>query len=137
MDDSEARRTPENRGGQLYPMNSIIAHIETSDQAVAAERSLREAGWEGDDVIVASGEEVIEVSGTAQAGRGFLQRLASSFPSEEAEIVKEFKDAAARGIWAILVKAETDVRRSAATAILNQSGAYGLRFYGKHVITDI
>lgn len=118
-------------------MDSIIAHIANGDQAAAAETALREAGWEGDDVVAASGEEVTQVSGTAQASRGFLEKLTAAFPSEEADIENEFKEAAARGTWAIMVKAETDDRRAAATSILKANGAYGLRHYGKRVITDM
>ncbi len=137
MDGNEARRTPETRGGRLYPMDAIIAHIDDGDQAAAAEIALRDAGWERDDVITASGEEVLQVSGAAQADRGFLQRIAAAFPSEEADIENEYKDAAARGVWAMMVKARTDDRRVAATSILKAHGAYGLRHYGKRVITDI
>ena len=137
MDGNEARRTPESRGGRLYPMDAIIAHIDDGDRAAAAETALRDAGWEGDDVVAASGEEVTQVSGAAQAGRGFLERIAAAFPSEEADIENEFKEAAARGVWAMMVKAETDEQRAAAAAILKAHGAYGLRHYGKRVITDI
>ncbi len=136
MGDDAARRTPESRGGQLYPMDSIIAHIDDGAQA-AAEAALREAGWESDDVVVASGDEVTQVSGAAQAGRSFMQRLTAAFPSEEANIENEFKEAAARGSWAIMVRAETDERRAAATSILKANGAYGLRHYGKRTITDM
>lgn len=139
MGGNEARRTPESRGGRLYPMDSIIAHIDDGDQAAAAETALRDAGWEGDDVVAASGEEVTQVSGAAQASRRFLERISAAFPSEEADIENEFKDAAARGTWAIMVKTETetDDRRAAATSILKANGAYGLRHYSKHVITDM
>lgn len=137
MGDDEARRTPEIRGGRLYPMDSIIAHIGDGEQAAAAEAALRDAGWEGDDVVTASGERVTQVSGTTDASRGFLDRLTAAFPSEEANIENEFKEAAARGTWAIMVTAETDERRSAATTILRANGAYGLRHYGKRVITDM
>lgn len=136
MDSGETRRTPESRLGSLYPMDSIIAHIDEA-QAAAAEAALREVGWEGDDVVVASGEGVTHVSGAAQGGRTFLQRIAGAFPSEETEIENEFKGAAARGAWAIMVKAETADRRAAATAILKAHGAYGLRHYGKRVITKL
>lgn len=81
MDDSEAKRTPGSQLGSLYPMDSIIAHINDGDHA--AEAALREAGWEGDDVVTASGDEVTRVSGAAQGGRTFLQRIAATFPSEE------------------------------------------------------
>ncbi len=137
MDDKEVRRTPESHGGRLYPMDAIIAHIDNGDRAAAAETALRDAGWATEDVIAASGEEVIEVSGAAQAGRGFLERIAAAFPSEEDDIENEFKDAAARGAWAMMVKTETDDRRATATSILKANGAYGLRHYGKNVITDM
>lgn len=137
MGGNEEQRTPESRGRRLYPMDSIIAHIDDGVQAAAAETALREAGWKGDDIVAASGEEVIQVSGTAQTGRTLLQRIAAAFPSEEADIEMEFKDAAARGMWAIMVKTETEDRRVEATSILKANGAYGLRHYGKRVITDM
>lgn len=137
MSDNDARRTPENRGGQLYPMDSIIAHIGDGERATAAEAALREAGWEGEDVVAASGEEVTRVSSTVQASRTFLQRLAAAFPSEETAIENEFKAAAARGSWAIMVKTPTDEQRDTATSILKAHGAYGLRHYGKRVITEM
>lgn len=117
MGGQDAQRTPESRGGRLYPMDSIIAHIDDGDRAAAVESALRDAGWDGDDVIAASGDEVIQVSGAAQAGRTFLERLAAAFPSEEAAIEDEFKEAAARGAWAIMVKTPTEDRRAAATSI--------------------
>lgn len=137
MGNDEARRTPESRGGRLYPMDSIIAHIEDGNQAAIAAAKLREAGWDADDVVIASGDEVTEVSGAAQAGRKFMQRIAAAFPSEEADIENEFKDAANHGTWAIMVRTESDDRRAAATSILKANGAYGLRHFGKHVITDM
>ena len=36
-----------------------------------------------------------------------------------------------------MVKAESADRRTAATSILKAHGAYGLRHYGKRVITDL
>lgn len=137
MGDSKERRTPETSGGRLYPMDSIIAHIGDGDQAVVAEAALRQAGWAADDIVAASGEEVTRVSDISQASRKFMERMAAAFPSEEADIENEFKEAAKRGTWAIMVKTETEDRRAAATSILKAHGAYGLRHYGKHVITDI
>ena len=137
MDDADARRTLESRMGSLYHYKSIIAHIDDGDSAAAAEAALRGAGWEGDDVVVASGEEVIKVSGAAQSGRTFLQRIAGAFPSEENPIENEFKEAAARGAWAMMVRAETDDRRATATSILTAHRAHGPRHYGKRVITDL
>lgn len=137
MDNDNPGRVPESRMGSLYPIQSIIAHIDDGDSAAAAEAALRKAGWEGDDVVVASGEEVTRVSTAAQGGRSLLQRIAGFFPSEESQIENEFKEAAARGAWAVMVKAETDVRRDEATSILKAHRAYGLRHYGDRVITDL
>jgi len=137
MDDSQARRTPESRMGSLYPIHSIIAHIDDRDHAAAAETALRAAGWEGDDVVVASGEEVTRVSTDAGDGRSLLQRIGRAFPSEESQIENEFKEAASRGAWAVMVRAETDARRDEATSILKSHRASGLRHYGDRVITDL
>lgn len=137
MGDTEAPRIPERQMGSLYPLHSIIGHLDDGSAAAAAESALREAGWEGDDVVAASGEEVTRVSGAAPAGRTLLQRIVAAFPAEETEIENEFKAAAARGAWAIMVRADTDDRRAAAASILKAHGAYGLRYYDNHVIIDL
>jgi len=137
MSDELPRVIPAHRMGSLYPTGSIIAHLADADRAAAAEGALREAGWADDEVSTASGEQVIRVEQAARDGRSLLQRIVGAFPSEETQIENEFKEAAARGAWAIMAKAETDERRDRARDILRAHGASGLRHYGKRVITDL
>ncbi len=66
-----------------------------------------------------------------------FQKIGAAFPSEETVIETEFTVAAARGAWAMMVKAETQEQRATAVSILRAHHGNGLRYYGDRVITDL
>lgn len=137
MDETTERPHPGSRMGSFYPLHSVIAHIDDGGRAAAAETALLDAGWEAEDVLRLSGEEVTRNAGDFEGGRSLLQRIGAAFPSEETQIENEFKDAAARGAWMLFAKAETGEKRARARSILLEHGGYGLRHYGDRVITDL
>lgn len=135
--ETSRRPHPGSRQGSLYPLHSIVAHIDDGYRGAAAEAALRQAGWSRDEVLLQSGEEVTREADDFEKGRSLLQRIGAAFPSEETEIEKEFKDSAARGVWMLFAKAETDEARMTACAILRRHGGYGMRHYGARVITTL
>jgi len=66
-----------------------------------------------------------------------FQKIGEAFPLEETAIENEFTLAAARGAWAMMVKAETQEQRATAVSILRAHHGYGLRYYGDRVIADL
>ena len=137
MDDTTMTPHPGSRLGSLYPLHSIVAHIDDAARAAAAEAALLAAGWRDVDLRRRSGEEVVREAAAFECGRTLFQRLAALFPSEETVIEKEFKEAAARGAWMLFVRAETGDRRATARRILRGQHACGLRYYDDRVIVSL
>jgi hypothetical protein len=70
--------------GVFYPVHYIVAVFENLATAKRAERSLREASFHSDDVLVASGQEFIDFENRETGvGGAIMQGLSRFFKTEQ------------------------------------------------------
>ena len=86
--------------GIFYPTGYVLSVFADSDRAAQAVSALRAAGFETDDLVVASGTDVLEYSRQMRANRGLFSRFehfVSGLYGDEATLADELVQLAERG----------------------------------------
>ena len=126
--------------GSFYPTNYVLAVFEHNADAAQAGDKLRSAGFAADDVIVASGKEVVEHEKIAKSEQGIFARLGEQWSrlytdeSADANALIEF---ARKGAAFVLVYAPEDADTTRAGDVLRAHHPPVLRKYGKLAITEL
>ena len=124
-------------GGQFYPRDDMLAVIDDRTAAEGAVQALKEAGVSEEDVDLVDGTWFGEAIRGMRERRGVLARLATLLPTDESMLVRRYVEEADRGHSIIVVHAEQPEEVTRAAQVLRGHGAYGIRHYGRHVITDL
>jgi len=128
------------RFGVFYPTHHTVAVLPDGTAARAAEDALERAGWAPSDVHRYSGAQVMEERRHFLEHRTVSDRLAalvSTVVADEREARDEYLDAAARGAHFLLVHTVSQEGVQRARIILDGHGAWGMRYYGDSVVTDL
>ncbi|MEP6780283.1 MAG: hypothetical protein ABJC26_10360 [Gemmatimonadaceae bacterium] len=126
--------------GSFYPKNYVLAVYNNDADAATAAANLRAAGFAHDDVIVASGKEVVEHEKELKSEQGIFAKLGAQWSklytdeSADANALVEF---AKKGSPFVLVYAPEDNETTRAGDILRALHPTVLRKYGNLAITEI
>jgi hypothetical protein len=136
---SGPERTPSSFGS-VYPQDDIVAVIADGAEAGRAVEDLRAAGIPSGDIVLATGDQVLEFEHDFERRQGPLDRLARAVSflfSEEASYEQEFVDAARAGAHLLVVHAPRDEVVELVRPILAAHGAHPTRHYKRWVVEDL
>lgn len=126
--------------GSFYPKNYVLAWVADEATAEQAANALRDAGFGSDDVVVASGEDVVAHDTAAEAAQGFgarLRGLWSRLYTDEAKDADGYVALARAGAAAVLAYAPSDEQTTRAADALKPFDPKVLRKYGAFTTTDL
>ena len=124
---------------RMYPTNRIIGIINAKEDVDNAVRSLQEAGFAEDAIVVFTGEEIVKQIGFSEEHNSPKWRIIRALQhlGEEGEIFDRFKEAMLAENYTISIPAKESETREQATKILKEHNAYDLHFFGKGAIQDL
>jgi hypothetical protein len=125
--------------GTAYPTEYATAMFPNEAMAHAAAGALNELGFQEGDLVVASGQQLLDTERQIRDQRRLADRVVSLFPGEEQQIVAEYTALAEQGHAVIAVhvaEADTTLRSQVATTLRNHGGIER-HYFGKHVIVDL
>ena len=132
-------QTGERKG---YPVNRVVAILDTDERAGAAVQALRAGGFLEAEIDVASGQATADAmhghtgrSGLANLAIRIAERLGVS--DDEMEVKAHYEQALHDGRFLLLVEAPSDARRDRAAEILRAHGAHTVNFMGRFARTEI
>jgi hypothetical protein len=137
--ESQAFSIPTTILGTTYPTEYVTAMFPNESKAHAAAGALKELGFKAGDMVVASGQKLLENERQIRDQRSLGDRVLSFFPAEEQQIVTDYTALAEQGYAVIAVhvsESDTKLRSQVATALRNHEGIKRY-YYGKLVIVDL
>ncbi|MEP6766056.1 MAG: hypothetical protein ABJB66_17210 [Gemmatimonadaceae bacterium] len=126
--------------GSFYPKNYVLAVFKSDADAATAGASLRAAGFANDDVIVASGKEVVAHEKEIKSEQGVFAKLGeqwSKLYTDESADANALVDFAKNGSAFVLAYAPEDNETSRAGDLLRNLHPTVLRKYGSLAITEL
>jgi hypothetical protein len=125
--------------GIFYPTGYVLSVVPVAhaDRAVSA---LRDAGFMADDLVVASGTDVLAYSRKMRADRGLFarfERFVASLYGDEAPLADELVGLAERGDAFVAVHAPDDGATTRVSAAVRAFAPVVLRKYDKLSYTDL
>ncbi len=124
---------------RIYPTNRIIGIIDSKEDVDNAVKSLQEAGFAEDAIVVFTGEEIVKQIDLGGEHHGPKWRIIRALQhlGEEGEIFDRFKEAMLAGHYTISVPGKELETRGEAKKILKEHKAYDLHFFGKGAVEDL
>ena len=126
--------------GSFYPKHYVLAIFDTDDEARRAGTALSAAGFAADDVIVASGADVVAHEQQAKAEQSVFAKLGeqwSKLYTDESDVAHKLMDAARKGAAFVLAYAPEDDQTQRATAVLKPMHPPILRKYDALTVSDL
>jgi hypothetical protein len=122
-------------GEVRYPINHVVAILDTPDQARCALESLRGGGFLGSEVDVnrGAGDADRVAAGTGRRGlQDWFIRLTGSvgLKNAETEMKERYEEALRDNRSVVAVLAPTDERKDLAADILRRCGGRFINFFG-------
>jgi hypothetical protein len=125
--------------GSFYPKNYVLAVFNTDADAAAAGDALHSAGFAADDVIVASGKDVVAHQHAVKEEQTIFARIGeqwSKLYTDESADARAMIDFAERGAAFVLAYAPEDEQTNRAVAALRTLHPPVMRKYGTLAITE-
>jgi hypothetical protein len=118
--------------GAFKPVGHIVVAFENDERATQASQSLRQAGFEAEDILQYSAVEEMEemedllglTTGTAEFGH-------------EVALMRRYRELAAEGCGWLIIYAPDDSRAQVAATVVRQHGAKIAERYGRLVVEDM
>lgn len=126
--------------GTFYPKHYVLAAYPDDATAGRAGDALRAAGFAADDVVSASGAEVVARSEAETAHQGALTRLREQWSrlyTDGSAESKRLLDLAGQGAAFVLAYAPEEDQTNRAAAALRPLGPEVLRYFGTFTVTDL
>ena len=136
-DPAQAWRTTPKMMDRFYPLDDIVAVIDSRSTAERAVQALMDAGVSDGDLDLVDGGWFVEAARAVVQHRGVMQRLSHLLPTDESMLAGRYVEEAERMHVIVVVHAPSkdDVER--ARAVLTAHGAREMHHYEKHVIRDL
>jgi hypothetical protein len=125
-----------------YPVNHVLAVIDTPAQLRAALDALESGGFTTSDIGVRCGEAMADAL-AAGSGRTGLSDLVMRFSewigltNDEMAVKNRYEAALRDGQFIVSVAAETDERRDDAARLVREHGAHFVNFLGQYTMIRI
>lgn len=126
--------------GSFYPKHYVLAVCADDAAAARAAAALGAAGFAPDDVVAASGAEVVAHAQDAKAAQGALTRLRAQWSrlyTDGADASRQLVELAGRGAAFVLAYAPDDGQADRAADAVRPLGPAVLRYYGAFTVTDL
>lgn len=126
--------------GAFYPKNYVLAVFADEAMAKQASDAALGAGFSSDEVIVASGADVVTRERDVEADKGIFSRIGeqwSKLYTDESADSQTLVNLAAQGAAFVLVYAPEDDHTTKATACLREFGPSVMRKYGTLAIEEL
>jgi hypothetical protein len=126
--------------GIFYPTGYVLSVFPDSERADRAIAALRDAGFRGDDLVVASGTDVLAYSREMRANRGLFSRFehfVAALYGDEAELADELVGLAERGHTFVAILAPDDGATTRVSAAVRAFAPVVLRKYDSLSYTDL
>lgn len=126
--------------GSFYPKNYVLAVFKTDAEAAKAGAALSAAGFAAEDVIVASGADVVEHDEAVRSQQGLLAKLGekwSRFYTDEAANADALMELAAQGSAFVLAYAPDEATTERGTEVLRVFTPPIFRKYDALKITEL
>jgi hypothetical protein len=121
-----------------YPTNKVVGIIDDPDDAKAALRDLRAAGFTADEIEVLTGEEGAHRIDVTGEGHGLLARIVRSVQklvgNYESVHVRRHEQELLAGHYGIGVTAKEQEAREKVCEILKSHKGHFINFYGKWAV---
>jgi hypothetical protein len=136
-DPAQAWRAAPTMLDRFYPMDDIVAVIDSRATAERAVQALKDAGVSDGDVDLVDGAWFATAARSAVGQRGMFQRLTHLLPTDETILARTYVEEAEQEHDIIVVHApsEDDVER--VRTVLAAHGAREMHHYGKRLIKDL
>jgi hypothetical protein len=121
----------------FYPTNKVVGIIDDPDDAKAALRDLKAAGFTTDDIEVLTGKEGahrIDPTGEVHGTSARIIRWLQKFGDMEPEHVRRHEQELLAGHYGIGVTAKEPEARERVRKILKSHNGHFINFYGEWVI---
>lgn len=125
------------RGGEVYPIDHVIAMVADEPSALAAAEALAADGLREEEIHLMSGQELLQIDSGIGDHRTTWNRILALFPSDERQIINEYKAAAARGGFFFAVFAPDAGRRDRVAELLKAHGGHHMHYFSKRTYTDL
>ncbi len=126
--------------GSFYPKNYVLAVFKTDAEAAHAGEALSAAGFSAEDVIVASGADIVEHDGAVRSQQGLLAKLGEKWSrlyTDEAADADALMAFAAQGAAFVLAYAPDDAITERARGLLRVFTPPIFRKYDALKITEL
>ncbi len=125
-----------------YPVDHVVAVLDTAPEVKAAAEALRAGGFLDSEVSVASGAAAADAldDATGRTGlTGLAVRLAEKLGIENIEMERKtkYENAMRDGKFVVAVLAPSDERKKRATEILRGHGAHTANYFSKYTIEGL
>src|SRR5438045_3021613 len=114
-----------------YPTNRVVGTVGDADKTKAAIDSLRQAGFEQQEIEILHGEEDLQRLDRTGVLAQFQRSLSRNFDLEEFKHLTHHLEDVRAGRFVIMVLAKRRDQRIKAADILNRHGAEFVGFYGR------
>ena len=126
--------------GSFYPKNYVLAVFKTDAEATRAGEALSAAGFSGEDVIVATGTDVVEHDAAVRSHQGLLAKLGEKWSrlyTDEAANADALMELAAQGAAFVLAYAPDEPTTERARSVLRAFTPPIFRKYDSLKITEL
>ena len=126
--------------GTFYPKNYVLAVFPDDATAARAGDALRGAGFAGDDVIVASGAQVLAHDATLNENEGWFTRLREQWAklyTDASAGTQRLLEMARAGSAFVLAYAPEDDQQTRAADALRPLDPQWMLHYGAFTVTDL
>lgn len=126
--------------GSFFPKNYVMAVFKTDAEAARAGEALSAAGFAADDVIVASGADVVEHDAAIRSEQGLLAKLGEKWSrlyTDEAADADALVKLAASGAAFVLAYAPDEAQTTRATEVLRPFNPPIFRKYDSMKVTEL
>jgi hypothetical protein len=125
-----------------YPVDRVVAVLDTAPQVKTAAEALRAGGFLDSEINVTSGAAAADAldDATGRTGlAGLAVRIAEKLGIEDIEMERKtkYENAMRDGKFVVAVLAPSDERKKRATQILREFGAHTANYFGKYTIEGL
>jgi hypothetical protein len=120
------------------PDNHVLAVIHGDSAADALERELRRKGFEETMILGgAAAQEKIDVAGEESNPIAGAMKALAGHLSDQVAYLEQYEEQARQGNKIVAVKVEDRDQAQDVKDVLEQYGAFNVRFFGKLAVTDM
>ena len=140
--DVRSQAGPEGDKSIRYPVDQVVAVLDTAQHVRGAADELREGGFLDSEINVTSGAAAADAldDATGRTGlTGLAVRIAEKLGIENIEMERKtkYENAMRDGKFVVAVLAPSDERKKLATQILRAHGAHTANYFSKYTIEGL